>query len=189
MNKYFLCFMGMILILTACNVRSRQIKEMKRNAAEVDSILKITPVLAPEQRSKADELANTYVEFSEKYPDDTLSPNYLMRAAFIKHALPDYKGELKILETIAEKYPESDLAPQALATAAKISEDELQDLNRARKYYSEIQQKYPNSAYAVNIDLQVEYAGDAEGFLNAVWKRNNNNPDSIISADSVEAMK
>ncbi len=189
MRKCYLCFVVIILILTACNVRSRQIKEMNKNAAEVDSILRTAPVLTPEQRSKADELAISYVEFSENYPDDTLSPNYLMKAAFIKNAIPDYNGELKILETIAEKYPDSELAPQALATAAKISEDELQDLSRARKYYSAIQKKYPASAYAVNIDLQIEYAGDAEGFLNAVWRRNNNNPDSLYPADSIEAMK
>ena len=94
------------------------------------------------------------------------------------------------LELLAERYPESEYAPQALVTAARVSEENVNNIERSIKYLQQIKDKYPESPYATNIDLQIEYAGDDEALLDAIMERNGVDLDSLLeAADSIDAVK
>jgi len=169
-------------ILVSCESRSREIKEIEEQAGPVDSMLQVTDVLAPAQREQAQEMVEEYEEFAEKYPDDSLAPVYLFKASFIKTAIPDYKGQLEILDKIAATYPKTDYAPQALALASTVCQNYTNDLEKAREYLRKIQADYPDSPYAINIDLQIEYVGDDDGLFEATRERK-------AEMDSVNAVK
>lgn len=180
----------LMVAMSSCNKRDKEIKEIDTMTMAVDSILKTNPVLTVEQRMKTEELALELTEFSDNYPNDSLSPQYLYQASMLYHVMPDYRKELRTLDLLVEKFPDSPLAPQALATAARVCEESKQDIKSSRDYLTQIKEKYPNSPYAVNIDLQIEYAGDAEGLLRAIMEKKGMNLDSLnAEIDSVDAVK
>ncbi|MFI5171852.1 MAG: tol-pal system YbgF family protein [Chitinophagales bacterium] len=191
MNRILLIialFLG--TFFTSCVTREKQLDKVTSLSVEVDSILRTSPVLTVRQRESAGELIEAYNKYTEKFPEDSLSPKFMMKSALLYHALGNYLQELKTLELIVEKYPDTDYAPQALATGARVSEENINDLHRSRYYLKKIQEEYPESPYAINIDLQIEYVGDADGLLNAIMARRGINLDSLLAEpDSVDTVK
>lgn len=178
------------IVLTACNTREKKLDEITSLSIKVDSMLKINPVLTVKQRQMGEELIKEYTEYAEKFPEDSLSPQFLMRSALLYHAMPEYKLELKTFDLLVERYPESEYAPQALATAARVCEENLNDFNASQVYLEKIKNNYPQSPYAVNIDLQIEYIGDADGLLKAIMAQRGIDMDSLFSEhDSIDTMK
>lgn len=179
-----------VFVFTSCNKRESEVKEIYASSIEMDSVLRTNPVLAVEHRIMAEDLIEDYMEFADKYPEDSLSAQFIFKSAMLFHMLPFYDKEVEALEMLAERYPESEYAPQALATAARVSEENLNDLERCTGYLKQIKERYPESPYAVNIDMQIEYAGDDEGLLNAIMEKKGVDLDSLLNAaDSVDAVK
>ena len=168
--------------MVSCNNRASQVREIETMSAQVDSMIQVAEVLAPAQRVEAEEMLEKYQEFAEKYPDDSLSPTYLFKAAFLAASLPEYKKQIEIFDQIAAKYPKTDYAPQALALAAKSYSDYLNDNNKAKEYLMRLKNEYPQSPYSVNIDLQIEYAGDDQGLFEATMQKK-------AELDSINAVK
>ncbi|MBK7443690.1 MAG: tetratricopeptide repeat protein [Bacteroidetes bacterium] len=191
MKKYFAVLTVMVMVLTtACDKKGKELKEIDEMATQMDSVLKANPVLGVEQKVEAEQLIDEYLEFVNQYPNDSLSIEFLMKSAMLYHVMPDYGKELAVLERLVAQYPESPAAPQALAIGARVSEDNLRNYEQARVYLKQIQEKYPESPYSVNIDLQVEYVGDAEGLLEAIMERTGVKADTVFAPkDSIDAVK
>ncbi len=180
----------LVITLVSCGKQDRELKAINKEMAEVDSIVKMNQVLTVEQRMRTGELVERIDDYADDHEEDTLSAQLLFHAAILCDKMPDYKKELKLLDKLVKKFPESRLAPQALATAARVSEAGRQDLNVARSYLIQIKEKYPNSPYALNIDLQIEYVGDDEGLLNAIMEKNGTSLESVLHpGDSVDTVK
>lgn len=191
MKKYFAVLTVMVMVLTtACDKKGKELKEIDEMATQMDSVLKANPVLGVEQKVAAEQLIDEYLEFVNQYPNDSLSIEFLMKSAMLYHVMPDYGKELAVLERLVAQYPESPAAPQALAIGARVSEDNLRNYEQARVYLKQIQEKYPESPYSVNIDLQVEYVGDAEGLLEAIMERTGVKADTVFAPkESIDAVK
>lgn len=170
-NYLTILFAVLLVVLTACNKRDTEVKEITELSAAVDSMIRVTPVLTVEQKVKTESLIAEYLEFIKNYPNDSLCPQYLINSALLYHVMPDYNKELRTVDQLVADYPKSPLAPQGLAIAARVCEESLRDLNRAKSYLQQIQDSYADSPYAVNIDLQIEYIGDSEGLLEAIMER------------------
>ncbi|MEI2676258.1 MAG: tetratricopeptide repeat protein [Chitinophagaceae bacterium] len=191
MKKYLGVFLAaFVLVAAGCDKKAKEIAEIEEMAVAVDSIIKINPVLNVGQKVEAEKLINEYLEFANNYPEDSLSAEYLMKTAILYHLMPDYGKELAILEKVIAQYPNSAYAPQALAIGARVSEDNLKNYEQAKTYLKQIQDKYSDSPYAVNIDLQIEHVGDLEGLLEAIMERTGVTLDEAFSkADSIDAVK
>ena len=179
-----------LFVFVSCNTREKELEEISEASIEMDSVLRTNPVLSVEQRVMAEDLIQEYMEFANKYPEDSLAPQFIFKSAMLFHFIPFYDKELNTLELLAERYPESEYAPQALVTAARVSEENVNNIERSIKYLQQIKDKYPESPYATNIDLQIEYAGDGEALLDAIMERNGVDLDSLLeAADSIDAVK
>ncbi|MBK7034789.1 MAG: hypothetical protein KBF42_01880 [Chitinophagales bacterium] len=179
-----------LFVFVSCNTREKELEEISEASIEMDSVLRTNPVLSVEQRVMAEDLIQEYMEFANKYPEDSLAPQFIFKSAMLFHFIPFYDKELNTLELLAERYPESEYAPQALVTAARVSEENVNNIERSIKYLQQIKDKYPESPYATNIDLQIEYAGDDEALLDAIMERNGVDLDSLLeAADSIDAVK
>jgi len=169
MKRFFVpviaCFS---LFISACNKQEKAANHLAELSAQMDSVRKANPVLTVEHKVGAEEFIAACRDYAKSYPEDSLCAQCLMQSAQLYHAMPSYKQELEVLDNIIAAYPETLYAEQALAAAARVSEDNLRDFESARKYLITMKEKYPNSVYAVNIDLQIEYVGDPEGLLEAV---------------------
>ncbi len=93
-------------------------------------------------------LAEMYLEYVKEFPDDTLSPRFMLRAAeMFKFSGKPTKG-FALLDSVYMKYPDSKLAPLALLTAALWYDQEARDIARARQKLLIIIEKYPDSEFA-----------------------------------------
>ena len=178
---FYICILS-TTVLTSCDSKQKELDEITSLAVEMDSIMRETPVLMPEQRAQADLLMDKYKEFVAKYPEDSLAPLYLMKASFVAGAMPEIDKQIELLEEVAAKYPQSEYASQALALAAKSYADNKKDYESARECLRKLQSDYPESPYSVNIDLQIEYVGDDDGLFRATMRRK-------AEMDSINAVK
>ena len=181
---------SLLMITTACNSKEKELNKIEAQAKAMDSLIRVNPVMNVGQKVEAEKMIDAYLAYIDKYPEDTIAPEFLMKCAILYHVMPDYGKELAILEKLVAQYPNSGYAPQALAIGARVSEDNLRNYEQARTYLSQIMEKYPESPYAVNIDLQIEHVGDPEGLLQSIMERTGVNLDEVLkSADSVDAVK
>lgn len=180
MSKEKILFFGFVALLfsISCNARKQSLNNISELQTNLDSVLSNNPILTPEQKLHADELIAAYSEFVEKFPEDSLSAKFLFETSRLKLMIPDYPAALEVLASIPEKYPADEQAPIALSTAASLCENVLQDCNKAEEYLKQLKEKYPDHPTAVNIDLQIEYVCDPQGYLEAVRG-------SIMEKDSV----
>ncbi len=190
MKRYLTVITAILLVtLTSCDKRVSEIEEINELASSVDSMIRSVPVLTVEQKVKTEALIAEYLEFTRNYPNDTLSAKYLVDAALLYNVLPDYNKELEVIDKLVLQFPKSAYAPQGLAIAARVCEDNLHNLDRAKGYLQQIQDNYGDSPYAVNIDLQIEHIGDTEGLLQAIMERTGQQMPGAIENDSIDAVK
>lgn len=170
----------------SCDQRGKEIKEIDAMAVKMDSVAKANPVFTVAHKVEAEALITEYLEFVRQYPKDTLCAQYLMSAARLYEKMPAVKEELQLLDRLIEEYPASPLVPQALITAANSCELVLRDYNRAIAYYRTLQEKYPDSPYSKNIDLQIEFIGDPDGLFTAIMERAGKPVDTLESVNAVK---
>jgi hypothetical protein len=166
--KNILILSLVLCLFSACNQRKKEIENITALQLALDSVMKQKPVLLPADRVHAENLAKAYHNFVKNYPDDSLASKYMFQEAVMKQIMQDYPATLEILTTIPEKYPASKEAPDAITAAAAICENFLKDCDKAAYYLKQLGNQYPDHPAAVNIDMQIQYVCDPQGYLNAV---------------------
>jgi len=125
-----------------------------------------------------------YSTFTTKYPDDTLTPEYLFTAADLASGTGNYQQAAEYLETILDKYTMYPKYQDAMFAAALVYDNSLENVNhggeRAIQLYEQIEAKYPGSYYAEQAKILKTYVGKPDSvFFNDVRRK----------ADSIEALK
>ena len=120
-----------LFVFVSCNKKENELKEISEASIEMDSVLRTNPVLSVEQRVMAEDLIQEYMEYANNYPEDSLAPQFIFKSAMLYHFIPFYDKELNTLELLAERYPKSEYAPQALVTAARVSEENVNNIERS----------------------------------------------------------
>ncbi len=106
-----------------------------------------------------EELKNAYLDFSVKYPDDELSPEYIFKAAQRCNATAEHEQALKLFQQIIDQYPKSKVAEEALFLQGYIYENSLHDLVKAKTAYGHFLAKYPKSDLTEDAKLAIENLG------------------------------
>ncbi|MCK5839065.1 MAG: tetratricopeptide repeat protein, partial [Bacteroidales bacterium] len=124
---------------------------------------------------KGDSMVYLYKKYAVMYPNDSLSVEYLFRAAEIQMGMNKNKESLKSLSFIQEKYPESNVMPMLLQFKAFIYDDKFNDYDNARACMDELIKNYPES----------ELIPNAKAYRNMIGK----DPSEMFQkADSVEVI-
>jgi len=108
---------------------------------------------------KAQELKDAYLEYANLFPDDSLSPEYLFKAADITMNIIDSRQAINIYNRILADYPDFRKAPQCIFLKAFIFENNLNDLVNAKKYYLEFLEKYPEDDFADDAQISLDNLG------------------------------
>lgn len=125
-----------------------------------------------------------YVDFVNKYPDDSLTPEYLFTASDLATGTGNYQQAADFLETILAKHTTYEKYEDAMFAAALLYDSYLENVNhggdRAIQLYEQIEAKYPNSYYSEQSKVLKTYVGKPDSvFFNDVRRK----------ADSIEALK
>jgi hypothetical protein len=146
--KKILIYSFALLLVSACgnrrNKMAEQIRSMETNNGEnSDAYL--------------DSVSGLYEKFADAYPQDSMSPVYLLRAGNNAHnriqADPKFTDiALARYQRIVRDYNTSKEAGTALFMIGSIYENEKKDTVAAKVYYTRYLEKYPHGEYAADVN-------------------------------------
>ncbi|MCB0569889.1 MAG: hypothetical protein KDC66_09015 [Phaeodactylibacter sp.] len=98
----------------------------------------------------ADSLVDLGMKYAAQYPEDTLSPQFLFRAADVARGIGDRGLAVSLWGKVAREYEGSRFAPEALFLMAFTLDNDLRDTARARRGYEDFLAQYPKHPLAGN---------------------------------------
>lgn len=112
-----------------------------------------TKMLNPDIAKK---VMKDYVDYVAQYKDDSLSAGYLFKAADLANGLQQPKESIRLYEQLLKQYPNFKKAPSALFMIGFIYDTILQDKEKAKAYYAEFLQKYPQHPLASSAQASLD---------------------------------
>ena len=91
----------------------------------------------------ADQLTKLYVDFADKYPKDSLAPQYLMKAADVQSNVLHTERAVELFDRIIQDYPDFDEVPMCYFLKGNALELNSQ-MDEAKAAYEEFLAKYPD---------------------------------------------
>ena len=110
-------------------------------------------------KEKANELVVLYLDFAEKFQEDSLSAEFLFKAADISMNIMESSKAIEIYDKIINNYPDYRKAPECLFLKGFVYENNLHDLVNAKRYYTEFIEKYPENDFANDAQMSLENLG------------------------------
>lgn len=108
---------------------------------------------------KAGKLIDLYIRYGNEFPEDSLSPDYLFRAADISMNIFESGQAIDLYNRIINNYPDFEKIPQCVFLKAFVYENNLNDLNNAKRYYTEFLEKYPDDEFADDAEMSLQNLG------------------------------
>lgn len=110
-------------------------------------------------RQKANDLIAVYESFADEFPEDTETPVYLFKAGDMAMNLNMPRKAIDIFDKMLNKYPDFEKAPQCLFLKGYVYENDLRDLETAKKIYEEFLVKYPDDEFADDAEISIKNLG------------------------------
>ncbi|MBN2174242.1 MAG: tetratricopeptide repeat protein [Bacteroidales bacterium] len=110
-------------------------------------------------RTKARELIDAYVQFAADYSKDARAPEYLFKAGDMAMNMNMPHKAIEIFDKIMNNYPDYEKTPQCLFLKGYVYENDLKDLDMAKKIYEEFLQKYPDDEFADDAEISIKNLG------------------------------
>lgn len=124
-------------------------------------------------RSAARQFVDVCEAYALTHPQDPKSADYLHKAAETARAMRTIPKALSLYDWILNKYPNHPKAGQALFLKAFTYDNNLNDVENARKYYTAFLEKYPEDDFADDTKFLLENLGKSdEEILEALTKKN-----------------
>jgi outer membrane protein assembly factor BamD (BamD/ComL family) len=159
-NTHFLFLLFVSFSVISCS-SSRD--KMSENITKMESGLK---TVAKVDSTSVSALISAYQNFASKYPIDSLSPEYLYRAAGLANGFNRGTQAIDLYETIIHTYPGYERIPECYFMEAFAYENVQGNIGKASEYYNKFLDKYPNH----------QLADDARAALRLLGKT----PDEIV---------
>ena len=141
------------LLMVACGPsredRINQIEEFE------DSIFESAIAADPEV---ADQLTALYVAFADKYPNDSLSPEYLMKAAEVQGNVLHSDRAVELFDRVIADYPDFNEVPMCYFLKGNALELNSQ-IDEAKAAYEEFLEKYPDHYMAEQTRIMLPRIG------------------------------
>ena len=146
-----------------------KMSEVEQNISDnskgiVETISEIRTNMTDKETGRLDlKKANKYITYSEIYalmqPNEKVVPELLQKAGEVARSIRAYPKSIEIYDWILDKYGKTKFASQALFMKAFTFDNELNDKKKAKAYYEEFLQKYPNDSFADDTKFLLENIG------------------------------
>ena len=110
-------------------------------------------------RAGADKLIQEYLDFAEAYPDDSLAPACLFKAASMIMNLQNGLRAIALFDEIRTSYPEYEKAPLCLFFTGYVQENVLGDIDQARETYTLFIETYPDNDFVDDAQASIKNLG------------------------------
>lgn len=140
MKKVLLAVCSGFVVLYGCGNSGKE-KDLAiisglENRFVADSLQNPKPALV-------DSLILEYGGFALSYPQDSLSPLYLFKAGELSLSTNQGQKALGYFDQVVRNYPQHEKASFALFMKGFVCDGPLKDTAKARQFYTEFCQKYP----------------------------------------------
>lgn len=118
----------------------------------------------------AQTMVDVYKAYASAYPQDSLAPEYLFRAAGSMKSMQDPEGSLKLYDRIIKDYPSWKRNVDVLYMKALTLDDDLDRLGEARVAYQQVINNFPDHAFARDAKVMIQNLGLTDEELIAKFK-------------------
>lgn len=156
MKQVVYLMLGVLILGGACNRTNNNSSEAEKQVikSKVDSLETLLfEKIERHHEGISKELKTAYLEYSGKYPDDELTPEYYFRAANMARALKNYPEALDIYRVIVKDYPDFEHHVESHFMIALVYDNDLKDKFNAKRVYNEVAEKYPNHKFGQDAKL------------------------------------
>lgn len=154
MRKYFLLIL-ILVSFTACQP-SREKSSGQISAMENRLFAPSATGLAKES---LDSLVTEYTDFATRFPDDTLAPVYLFKAAGVAMNTGDGGKAIGLFDKLMKEYPAHPKAALGLFFKGYVQENILKNLDQAKETYLIFIEKYPDNEFADDAQASIDNLG------------------------------
>lgn len=103
-----------------------------------------------------------YTKFTSQFPDDTLAPLFLFKAANMAMSSGQYQRALGFYDNICAKYTNFKKIPDCIFVEGFIYDNNLKDTAKAHAKYQEVITKYPNNELAAQAKAAISVLGKSD---------------------------
>ncbi len=156
-KRFFVPIFLLSIFLSACN--NTPLTEQQKLEKEISKFEeKLHKEIEPDQE-KAIAMIDKYLDYSQKYPADSLAPEYLFKAAEIAMNFSQPHNAIKYLTQIENNYRRFQKYPTVIFLKAFIYDTHIGDTEKSKDYYLRYLEKYPNHTFATDAKAAVMFMG------------------------------
>jgi TolA-binding protein len=168
----------LLLLTVLCIACSNPQAKLKSQIEEQEHLLNAAKSTVAPDKTKGNDMIKLYVEYADKFPDDTLSATYLFRAGDVAQNLMQREQSLQMFQRVL-KYENSSNRPLALFNVAFIYEDSFNDKAKAKPYYEEFVKKYPDHELADDVQSNLSHFNKTDEELIREFEMKNLQKDTL----------
>lgn len=152
--KFVLLFFVVSSLLISCQLNNTNV--VNSRDVLVDSIQKMEADLHSDIEVDADKgqkMIAMYLNYSSRYRKDSLSPEYLFRAAEIAMNTEKPIDACSYLYRIEQQYEDFDKMPAVIYMLGFVNQNMIGDKENAEAYYQKFLDQYPNHSRAEEVAI------------------------------------
>lgn len=154
-ERSYLFYFLLLFSITSCTSSQEKLNEQ---ISEKQKELYSDSSMVPDE-NKAKEMIKLYVDYADKYPEDTISATYLFKAGDLSSKMNETKQAIDLFERMIKKYPDHNSTPYALFLQGFIYENQVGDPAKAKPYYEAFLKNYPDHPIARDVTFSLENLG------------------------------
>ena len=173
MLRYFIILISLSFALTSCKLNTDNNKVTEKSISTLEAELFSGDITKPNVE-KAKQLVSMYIEFANQYPKDSISAEFLFKAADISMNFGAAKKTIGIFNRIINEYPAYKNISTEYFLKGFVYEDQLRDYQMAKKCNMEFIEKYPNSVFTDDALISLQNLGKSPDELIKEFENNSN---------------
>ncbi len=153
--RLFLLAVSFLLVMVACSENKKPKnpqQEARANITMLEEMLRKDPATYADggriNDSIASSIVKAYLRYAEAYPKDSISPDYMFKAADVMRGQFRWDNAVQVLEELVRLYPEDSRVPNALFFAGFMLHNDLGQNERATPYLERLIAEYPGHRLA-----------------------------------------
>lgn len=157
------------LLFAMCNSADKEKQQAIDEINELESVIYADTATTLDQL-KAQEIMQNYENFAGRYENDSLAPEYLFKAGEIAMNMNMPGKSIELFQKVYTTWPEFTKRPYCLFLQGFIYENQLQQYDAAKDYYSRFVEKYPNHDLADDARSSIDNMGKSLDELIKSWE-------------------
>ena len=144
-----------VVVIWGCSHKQEHLKNEITNI-EKQLFNDTTGIIMPQKAQKTIELYSKYIH---NYPHDSLSAEYIFRAAQLCTAIGNFEEAIKFYDSLIISFPEIPKAAEAMFMKAFVFDNYLYRYDKARENYMLFIQKFPNHDLRRDAEKSIQFLG------------------------------